>query len=56
MCLSNTLEDKEAMMMTVPGLVDTLRGPLRKGQDNTQDRQTRGREGCVARQSRVRQA
>lgn len=29
-CLKHTLEDKETMLMTVPGLGDTLRGPLRK--------------------------
>lgn len=31
--------------MTVLGLGDTLRGPLRKGQQNSQSRNTRGREG-----------
>lgn len=31
--------------MTVLGLGDTLRGPLRKGQQNSQSRNIRGREG-----------
>ena len=45
--MSHTLGDKVAIIMTVPGLGDTLRGPLRKGQDNTQSRNTTGREGPV---------
>lgn len=41
--------------MTVLGLGDTLRGPLRKGQHNTQSRNTGGREGPEG-QSGVREA
>lgn len=47
MCSSHTLGDKEAMIMMVLGPGDTLRGPFRKGQDNNQSRNTKGREGPV---------